>query len=175
MKFYILILFNILICRQSFAKDTISITYGNSITNHMFSNEYTEKLENKVIDNSGQYVSNFRGEISFLNYEGDSYSKTTFLFGRDCIDSPIYGLGFSGGLNTSNNHKFGFVVGTYKLNPEAWLAREIPKYWQGDGFIPIIGIEAQLELIKVGNFKVDFHNYISPFIMNHSIQIGFEF
>lgn len=173
----ILLILSFLLSFNVYAENVLQFQFGKSITNHTFVNEDTEKLSNKLTSN-GKYVHNTRGNISYLSIDRETsgYSKFSFILGKDCLDSDVYGASFSFGFHSENNHQLGFLLGFYQLDEDVWEERGITKYWLNDGTVPLVGFEIQFELLEINdNLKINQHNLLSPWITNHGFFITLEF
>ncbi len=122
----------------------------------------------------------------YLRVGRDAHS-ITFMEGEDSICSSITGLFYGYKFSRRVYFDWGFVVGGYTFKQENWDANSdnTPPGFDkvdlfsteilGFEFVPLIGVELTIHLIKTSSFSLVVNNILTPIITNHSLAAEFRF
>jgi len=163
------------------AKDELNFNIGESISMHPFAslNETAQNFSNKL-SKDGTYVMNKPTiNINAISFRQGKYAKLSLLYSRDCVDSPVYGFGYSFGNYNTTSFYYGFVFGGYFMNEKLWNERGITKTWISIGnqnaIVPLIGGEIYIKLFKIGRINANWHTYLNPVLINSTVSLGVSF
>lgn len=135
------------------AKEELHFNIGESISIHPLAsmNETAQNFSNKL-SKDGTYVRNSPTiDLTSITFKKGKYSKFSLLYSRDCVDSPVFGMGYSFGYYKTRSFYYGFVFGGYVMDEKPWKERGITKTWisigNQTGIVPLIGGEVNLKLL----------------------------
>ncbi|MBL7664102.1 MAG: hypothetical protein JNM93_03125 [Bacteriovoracaceae bacterium] len=118
---------------------------------------------------------------------GISRHALTYMQGEDSICSPIEGVFYSYGFAYTKYVEFTFIMGGYSFVEENWDARNENKpngydtvdlvavNIDGFEFVPILGIEVGVHLIRRNMWSLKLNNVLTPIITNHSLAVEMRF
>lgn len=159
---------------------------GGSLSIHPFAsmNETAQSFSNKLTKDGTLVLNKPTITLSKRTSKGYDYSKFTFIYSRDCVDSPVYLFAYSNGTISTRDFYSGFVIGGYFMNDKIWNERAITKSWitihgkttgPNTAIVPVIGWETDYRLLKMGNIELHWSNYLNPFLINSTISLGISF
>ncbi len=161
-----------------------AIELGLSISSHLFLLSKTKISSHfkRKLTSSGSLVYNPIIRLSQVKIEKEYYQKHTLLFFMDCLNLPSFGYAYSLGKKLEGGHQFGFALGGYLLDRKEWdriVSREEAHYFvvsESLGITPILGIELNLKLFKIGEkFEFNFKNYFSFIFTSHTFTLDYLF
>jgi hypothetical protein len=118
---------------------------------------------------------------------GSGNHSLTLMAGEDSICSPIEGLFYTYRFYPKQFFEVGFIVGGYSFDQENWDEREAnrPAGFKpvelvtvevlGLEFVPIIGLEVGVHMIRGQGWSLKLNNIFTPIITNHSLALEWRF
>ncbi len=113
--------------------------------------------------------------------------SVTVMQGEDSICSSITGFFYGYTFARYEYHEFGLVAGGYSFKQENWDANAVntpPGFDRVDlvsvdilglEFVPILGIEWSVHLIRGKSWSLKLNNILTPIITNHSLALELRF
>ena len=156
------------------AEETTTLKLG-SLTPH-YSRTASDKFDHKT-SLGKQIILNPLYAIRHTEYLNDYYLAQEFFFGEDSIGSPIAGIGFAKGVYNKVG-ELGLVGGTYVSNTKTWDRAQVETLGVPVGshkLVPVMGVEANLNLFRIGELQIKLNNLITPVLSNHTIGVSWAF
>ncbi len=122
----------------------------------------------------------------YIRY-GRGNHAVTYMQGEDSICSSIKGGFYTYRFYGGNFLDMGLIAGGYNYKEENWKATNDnrPAGYDtvdlvsvdvfGLEFVPILGIELSLHLIRGRSWSLKLNNILTPIITNHSLALEFRF
>lgn len=122
----------------------------------------------------------------YIGFSGEKLGFT-YMQGNDSICSPIEGIFLTYYFSRSETWDLGITAGGYSFEMDNWEdhAEKTPEsiaapspVWTRIGnktVVPVLAVQANLHLIRSGNWSFKLNNLLTPIITNHSISLEYRF
>jgi hypothetical protein len=169
------------------ANDEWNFNIGTSVSIHPFAriNDTAQLFENKLSKDGMVVTNNPTINLNKLSIDSSFYKKYSFIYSRDCMNSPISGFAYSFGKYYSNNFYIGLGLGAYVIDKKAWNHKNVAAGWVNvpktkvfgydKSLMPIIGGEVNFTLFRIKKLEINLNTYFNPALINSTISVGFSF